>query len=430
MSLIKRIRNSKFIRSSATLMSGSLVAQLITVVSAIVLARIYTPDLMGVYTLVLTAESLFGGIMCLRYEVAIVTEKSEEKVFPIIKLCSIIVIFLSVCFSIGYGWVNFVNNPELSQHSYLIVFILIMLLSHGTINILEAYNNRRQEYKLMTSTYVLRTSVQNGGAILLGLLKCGIVGLVGAHTIGSLSGVNRQAKSVVKEKDKIISSSGNQVKNAALENKNLPLYSSPAVFANRYSYSSISLFINQLFGAAALGFYSISYKALGLPLTVLSNNMSKVFFKDATKEFHDNGNFKKTFNRTVVLLIIMSIPLGVIIYFAAPIFIKLLLGEKWLVAADYVRILLPMFLIRLVVNTIAYGLQIVNKQKFELLFQILLVLASVSAYFVVKGSGWGIADYLKVINYIFSIVYVIYFLSVMYYAYKGKGGSVSIESKD
>lgn len=420
MSVLKRINNSRFIRSSATLMSGSLVAQLITVISAIVLARIYTPDQMGVYTLVLTAESLFGGIMCLRYEVAIVTEKNEEKVFPIVKLCTIIVLALSFCFSIGYGWVNFVNNPELSQYSYLIVFILIMLLSHGIINILEAYNNRRQEYKLMTSTYVLRTSVQNGGAILLGLLKCGIAGLVGAHTIGSLSGVKRQAKSIVKEKDKIISSTTNDVKNAAFQNKNLPLYSSPAVFANRYSYSSISLFINQLFGAAALGFYSISYKALGLPLTVLSNNISKVFFKDATKEYHNNGNFKNTFNRTVVLLIIMSIPLGLVIYFAAPIFIKLLLGEKWLIAVGYIRILLPMFLIRLIVNTIAYGLQIVNKQKFELLFQILLVIASISAYFVVKETGWNIAEYLRVINYSFSIVYVVYFLSVMYYAYKGK----------
>lgn len=63
-SYIQKLINSNFFKSVATLISGSIVAQLITVVASVLLARIYSPDELGVYTLILTAEGLFGSIIC------------------------------------------------------------------------------------------------------------------------------------------------------------------------------------------------------------------------------------------------------------------------------------------------------------------------------------------------------------------------------
>lgn len=416
--MLKRIKKNPFIRSSATLISGSFIAQSITVLSAFILARIYSPEEMGICTLVLTAESLFGGIMCLRYEVAIVSEKDELKVLGLVKVSLLITLVLSILFSFGFGWVYFIHNEKLDNYSYLIVFIFLMLLTHGIINILDAYNNRKQEYKLMTSAYVVRTIIQNVGAILLGMFGAGLLGFVGAHTIGNAGGVKKQSRELLKEKDVIMNFPLNQMKDVTKSYRNLPLYSAPAVFANRYSYSSISLFLNQLFGTVCLGFYSISYKALGLPLTILSTNVSKVFFKDAIIEYQKTGCFKHTFNKTILSLSAIVIPLGITIYYLAPFFIKKLLGTQWLIAADYIRILLPMFLVRLVVNTVAMGLQIVNKQKMELLLQMLLVIISFCAFLFTKFLNWPIEFYLQSINIGFSIIYIVFFLIVMRFAYR------------
>ena len=53
----------------------------------------------------------------------------------------------------------------------------------------------------MTTAYILRTAVQNVGAIILGIAKCGVMGIVFSHTIGSLCGIKRQGKKLIEKKD-------------------------------------------------------------------------------------------------------------------------------------------------------------------------------------------------------------------------------------
>lgn len=53
-----------------------------------------------------------------------------------------------------------------------------------------------------------------------------------------------------------------------------------------------------------------------------------------------------------------------IMYYIAPIVFEVVFGPGWGNAGVYVQILAPMFGIRFIVNTVAYGLQIVkNKSK-------------------------------------------------------------------
>ena len=265
----------------------------------------------------------------------------------------------------------------------------------------------------MTTAYILRTAVQNVGAIILGIAKCGVMGIVFSHTIGSLCGIKRQGKKLIEKKDIICFQKTRRLIIEAKENYKQPFFSTPAIFANRFSYSSISLFIGKLYSADTLGYYSISYKALGLPLTILSNNVSKVFYKEASKEYLAKGEFKKTFFKISVILSIISALFGIFIYYLSPSIFKILLGETWIEAARYCQILVPMFCIRLVVNTVAYGFQIVGKQNLEMFYQILLVAMSILVFVIGKQMDYGIVDYLKKITISFSIIYILYYCSVM-----------------
>lgn len=415
--IINKILHNNFFQSISTLISGSLIAQVITIVASVLLARIYSPNELGIYTLILTAESLFGSVICLRYDIAIVSEKTENKVFSLVKLSFYITLALSLLLSVIYWKVYIWNDIDYHKYSYMLFLLIIMMFLRGVLNVLEAYNNRHGEYLLMTNTYVWRTVVQNGGAIVLGVLNFGVFGIVLAHTVGNLFGMKMQAKKLLENKNEITKVSSKEMWVTAKDNYKQPVYSSPAIFANRYSYSSISLFISQLFGARILGYYSISYKALGLPLSVVSNNVSKVFYKEASNEYSQNGEFKRTFVRTSSVLILFSIPLGVIVYLFTPLIFDIVLGSNWAQSAQFVRILIPMFCVRLVVNTIATGLQIVSKQDIELIIQLTLVAASVLIYFYVAYYNLSIVIYLKLINISFSIIYALYYLMVLKYAF-------------
>ena len=145
----------------------------------------------------------------------------------------------------------------------------------------------------------------------------------------------------------------------------------------------------------------------------MSNNVSKVFYKEASKEYLAKGEFKKTFFKISVILSIISALFGIFIYYLSPSIFKILLGETWIEAARYCQILVPMFCIRLVVNTVAYGFQIVGKQNLEMFYQILLVAMSILVFVIGKQMDYGIVDYLKKITISFSIIYILYYCSVM-----------------
>lgn len=420
MNKYKKLFGSSFGKAIIVLTSGSILAQAITILASPLLTRIFSPQELGVYALILTAGSLFGSVVCGRYDVSIVSEKDDEKIYPLIKLAFIICVFFSAIASIGYGSYCFFRTDEYKEYAYAIGFIYILLIANGLIRILESYNNRYKEYKLMTSVYVLRTSIQNFGAVLLGYMKFGVLGLIISQTLGLLFGLKRQSMTLRPHLKEVINADKSAMKTVMKNHYRQPVYSAPAVFASSFSYSSITLFVEALFGLTALGYYSISYKVLGLPLSVMSNNVAKIFFQEASREYDKTGKFINTFRKTSVCLTAIAIPMVFCMYFLAPIAFEIVFGNGWREAGIYVKILAPMFGIRFVVNTVAYGLQVAKKQNIELILQIVFVIASVLCYIFSKVKGLCIEKYLISISITFSIIYIIYFCYVMRCAYGTK----------
>ncbi|BAC14841.1 hypothetical conserved protein [Oceanobacillus iheyensis HTE831] len=417
MNKIKKIFNEGFYKSIITLITGSIFAQALTILVAPLLTRIYSPEELGVYALILTAEGIFGGIICARYDIAIVTEPNKKRLFPLIKLSFLITIVLSLIFAIGYGSYYFIIKTEYQNYSYAIIFIFVLLIVNGLMRVLESYNNRYKEYKVMTSVYVMKSLTQNIGSVVLGILKLGVLGLLFSHTVGMLAGLKKQSMTMRSKMKDIFVSNKYEMIDVMKSHYRLPIYSAPATFANRFSYASISLFIESLFGLAVLGFYSISYKFLGLPLTIMSNNIAKVFFQEASREYDQTGMFIKSFKRTSIILFLISIPMVLILYFFSPLAFEIAFGQGWKEAGVYVQILAPMFGIRFVVNTVAYGLQVVKKQQLELMLQLLFIISSIGCFILSKFLHFNINQYLLSITTVFSLVYIIYFFSIMKFAY-------------
>ncbi|WP_175640178.1 lipopolysaccharide biosynthesis protein [Metabacillus schmidteae] len=410
---MKKILNNTFFKSIITLTTGSVLAQLISFVAAPIMTRLYSTDEIGLYTLILTSVTMFGGVLCGRYDISIVTSKKEDDVFSLIKLSFFISVISSIVISLGF-FIYYYNVDNSDVPYFLVVgFIFVLLFTTGINNILISFNNRNKEYKLMTSVQVVRTFGKEFSMTSLGLLNTGSIGLLISQIIGQILGLNRQSKSLKKYITKILSvSKTNMLKVAKLYIKQ-PLYSVPAIFANNFSYSSINLFVGYLFGLTTLGYYAISFKILGLPLGVISNNVSKVFLEKASREYDATNQYKSTFLKTSFFLLLIAIPMVICMIILAPPVFRWLFGEGWEVSGQYVKILAPMFGIRFIVSPLTIGMIISNKQKFELLIQILFMLISVIGFVITLFANFTIEQYLLFISISFSIVYILYYLLLL-----------------
>ena len=228
----------------------------------------------------------------------------------------------------------------------------------------------------MTSVYVIRTGCQNIGAVLLGVVKCGVLGLIFPYALGQYLGISRQSKMLRPHLKEVLEADYDSISQVAKKHIQLPLYSAPALLANSFSYSSITIFMESLFDMTTVGYYSLSTRILGLPLSLVSGNVSKVFYQEAAQEYGDKGHFKSAFKKSALFLTALSIPMGLVIYILSPWACQVFFGEAWVVAGDYIRILTPYYMIRFIGTALSPGFLVCNEQKQELLFQVLLVFTS------------------------------------------------------
>lgn len=419
-------KKQTYIGAIATLMGGSLIAQIFTVLCSPVLTRLFSPEALGVYSLVTGAVTMFGSIMSFRYELCIVSEKEEEKVYSLIKLSVLICVILSMVIFGGYClYFSLVKNHKAFISLSIITALLVFL--YGVINIATAYNNRQQQYQLITKTYVKRVFAQNACNVVAGLLKCGPIGLSFSHLIGYLAGVLGQIKPMLLVKDRIFSASKKQMVDVFRENRKQALLSTPATFANGMSYTLINYFIEALFSTAIVGYYSISYRVLGLPITIISGNISKVFLEKASKEYNQKGNFVSSFRTTMFFSILMAIPIGITLYCFAPWACEVFFGEGWEIAGIYIRILTPMFMLRFVAGGVNTSAIIVDKQQIDFGIQASFVIGLCIILGIGKYTNCSVEQFLTMISILFSIIYVIYIL-LFYYCAKNKNG-ISDETK-
>jgi O-antigen/teichoic acid export membrane protein len=416
----KEIFKSDFFKSIIQLTTGSLLAQLITIVVSPISTRLYTPEQLGIYSLILTITSVFGPIICGKYDLAIVSAKSEKEVANLILSSAIFATVFTSIISIGYS--IYLNNNitivnEVGVYAYIIVLILLV---NGFINIASSYNNRQKEYIIISSVYVTRSLFQNIGLIFFGLLKLGAVGLLISQLVGSLFGLKKQTKTLYKNKEIFKTVKFHDIKREMVKHIHQPLYSMPAHFVNSSSYSILNFFITGLFGMEVFGYYSMSYRMLGLPLSLVSSNVSKVFFQRAYQEKIETGSFRRTLKITTLFLFVLSVPIVLFLMFFAPQIFKFVFGEKWYFSGVYVKILAPMYGIRLIVSALTPAVIIAGKQKIELLIQLLFCITSIIMFFICKIMHTDIYIFLNLITISYFSIYLLFYLII----YKSSGNQV------
>ena len=86
---------SRFSRDVLTLVTGTTVSLIITLLASPIITRLYGPAAFGLLALFTSITGILGVIVCLRYELAIVLPKTDEEAANIFGLCMLLVVLVS-----------------------------------------------------------------------------------------------------------------------------------------------------------------------------------------------------------------------------------------------------------------------------------------------------------------------------------------------
>lgn len=405
------------LNSIMVLFSGSLISQIVTVATAPIMTRVFTEEEIGEYTLLITAVALFGSVICAKYDYSIVNEHENKKIYPLIKLSLLVGFWLSVVLSISYSvYVDIFCEMMIPLTiSVLIVFVFLFLTA--VRNILTSYNNRERDYGVISRTTISSTIAKDGTMVAFGFLRTGVVGLILSQLFFLVVGLKRQAKKLIPNVKTILNIDRESIKEVAIKHKKQPLYSAPANLLNNFSYSIVNIFVSQLFGVAILAYYSLSFRLLGLPLSLISTNTSKAFYERASKDYAETGSFRNIYLKMSLFLLCLAIPMVIILMFFSPMLCRIVFGASWEVAGHYVQILAPMFGIRFIVSALTPSLTICNQQQYEFLCQALFVVAAFAILII--GKIYGSIDlFLIGMSISYSIIYIFFYVLMLRFSNK------------
>ena len=400
--------DKSFFKNFGILLTGSLLAQVISIICSPLMTRVFSSDSIGIYTYLLSVATIFMPIINLRYDMTIVSVKNED-LYPLIKGSVIIGIVSSLIISFGYSIFIFLMHKK--SLLMTIPFFLLLQISYSIINTLTGYNNREKNYVTISKVAVIRSIIQNI-SVFFGLINSSFIVLISFYTFGQYMGIKEQAKNIRTELKKIFMIPRDIVKEILIKERNQALFSTPAIFFNGLSYSIITIFIEQLYGFSSVGYYSMSIRMLGIPMALISGNISRIFFEQATSSYSKTGNYSKEFRSTFIILLICAIPLTLFLMVLSPSLFSFFFGEKWRVAGEYVVILAPMFGIRFIVTTMTPALIVVGKQKVEFSLQILFLIFVIISFILTKLFELKINIFLSIISILFSFVYLLYILFI------------------
>ena len=173
----------EFVRNSVTLLSANAISQGIAFVVLPVIARLYSPEQLGVLSLFLGVEGILAVIANGKYESAILLAKEKQQAADTFNLC----FFINAVFSLSLFFILLAGAPIILKifHYeslgniiyYLPFFVFIVALAQASV----FWFNYNKQFHL-TARYTLGQGVINNGLkIILGSLKAGLNGLVWAN---------------------------------------------------------------------------------------------------------------------------------------------------------------------------------------------------------------------------------------------------------
>lgn len=382
---------SNFATNVLKIVSGSVVAQALSVLLIPIITRIYSPNDFGIFQLILSISGVLAIVSTFSYQFSIMLPKEDEDSVNVVVLCIILVTLTSLLTGIGILFLpenidEILNVPGVSK--YLLYLPAIVFLN-GLFFVQNYWLSRRIRFGVIAGARVSNTLL--GKVFQIGLAKWIVspvsllIGVIAGYIFADLF----MLQGIKKDIGVLKNVSFARIKELAIQYKNFPLFSSWSMIANTISPQVPTFLLALFYGTTVVGHYSLAYQVVNMPTGIVGNAIGQVFFQKVSevKNGSVDDDMKTVVEEVYKKLISIGIfPMILLMIIGEQVF-TFAFGESWSVSGTYVRILLPWIFLVFLSSPISTLYNIYDKQSVWLTFSIVLLISRIVALFI--GGTYG-----------------------------------------
>ncbi len=353
-------------------MSGTAIAQTISLISIPILTRLFTPDEFGVFAVYFGISSLLASISGGRYELAIMLPKKDLNSYQILIISFWLVILTSIL-SLIFLFIFFkpiATLLEIQSYKYFIFLIPITVFLLGTYNILSQWLSRFKKFKDIAISNVSKNSTAVSSKIAAGLISLNVFGLVIGEIIGQFFSILvlflRNKKNASLKKYKI---NKQILKQEMKENRNFPFFSMPMAFLNSISVNILIYILTIIFNTTIVGLYTQANKVINYPLNFITSSFASVFYQKITKTGRKSKLYLYSYLFSFFTALVILLP---VVFWGEELF-SFVLGKKWAFSGNIAKLIIPIAVFGFATRNVSSVFSLLKKQEITLIWQIIFL---------------------------------------------------------
>lgn len=372
---------------AATLVSGNVLAQVITLLAYFVLTRIYTPDDYGLFNIFYSYIEVLIIFSTCKYELAIVVADDEREASAVARFALRLNAFVSVgLLTVAVLlWLTGALPGNFALLGWMVLLIPPMVFFCGTSRIYSFLYNRFHRYAMIAVSDNVNAGTGAVMKVVLGLLGFSQSGLPVGTVIGqAASNINYRLRLRSLALPKSTAAEG---KAAARKHRNFPFYVASKDLVNTFSSNLPFLWAALYFDRAEIGLYGLALTFTLQPVNILSAAFERVLYARTAEAVRNRQPAMHLLRRFLVLLLAVAVPVCVLAWFLAEPLFVFCFGDRWQGCGIYVQALLPLALLGLCSTSLMFIPNVFSTQRTEFGFFLVLVVLRVTAIAVGIGAG-------------------------------------------
>lgn len=372
---------------AATLVSGNVLAQVITLLAYFVLTRIYTPDDYGLFNIFYSYIEVLIIFSTCKYELAIVVADDEHEASAVARFALRINAFVSVgLLTVAVLlWLTGALPGNFALLGWMVLLIPPMVFFCGTSRIYSFLYNRFHRYAMIAVSDNVNAGTGAVMKVVLGLLGFSQSGLPVGTVIGqAASNINYRLRLRSLALPKSTAAEG---KAAARKHRNFPFYVATKDLVNTFSSNLPFLWAALYFDRAEIGLYGLALTFTLQPVNILSAAFERVLYARTAEAVRNRQPALHLLRRFLVLLLAVAVPVCVLAWLLAEPLFVFCFGDRWQGCGIYVQALLPLALLGLCSTSLMFIPNVFSTQRTEFGFFLVLVALRVTAIAVGIGAG-------------------------------------------
>ena len=379
------MRKSPIVREMGTLLSGNVLAQVISLVAYFALTRIFSTEDYGLYSIFYSYIEVLIILSTCKYELAVVAADSDREAAAVsrftLRLNAVVSIALLTIALVL--WLTGALPGNFAQLGWMVLLIPPMVFLCGTSRVYSFLFNRSHGYRTMAVSETVNAAAAAVTKIalgLLGVLQAGMpVGTVVGRAVGNL---------VYRLKMKNLERVGrDEQRAAARKHRNFPFYVATKDFVNSFSSNLPFLWLALYFDRADVGLFALALTFTFRPVNILNVAFEQVLYARTAEGVRQRQSVKGMIGRFLLTINVVALPLFVVAWFVAEPVFGFCFGGRWEGCGVYVRALLPWVYLMLSSTSLMFISNVFSTQKIEFGFYLVLLVLRVAAIAVGIAQG-------------------------------------------